>query len=302
MKKTNIFYYCNNCKKILTDLEELLFVEESSPRGFCSEDCIETFYQHLVDHFEKIDKNLRIKLILPEEDCLHFVGKPKLMELTLSNPHEVWHFENDINEKYFIFHRECKEKSVKPFTMIVICMVFSNKPSFILSATATRSTELLEHYRQGEKFEVALIEGDSLPKQIDPPENGLQSIEINEEQLEELELKKSQLLANLLEERSPSDIPFERFNIYDDFIEETLNRPDEIYTRRDDEGDNILTYIKAHELNGISFYYFCVCMKLNKDNEEGLETLLPILTFPSLDGEIYEIYKRGEQVTGSLKN
>ena len=51
-------FYCQNCKKITTHLESLLFVEDQSPRGFCSEKCIEQNYQHLVDYFDQWEKKL----------------------------------------------------------------------------------------------------------------------------------------------------------------------------------------------------------------------------------------------------
>lgn len=293
-------YYCNHCKKFLPELEDLLFVEEGNNRGFCSEGCIEKFYQHLVDYFESREKDYREELSLNQEDCLQFVGKPKLMELALASPQEIWHSKNQLQEEYFNFIRRVSENGHEPFYLIVTCLIFDNKPSFILAATATRDAKLLEKYKTESKLEgrVSSTNEENSEEIVE----GFQTVEIEEELLESIELKKSQLLANLLEERSPSDVPFERFDLYDAYIEETLQHPDEVYESKDDEGDTLLTYIKAHELNGTSFYYFCVCMKYGKELKEGIETLLPILTFPSLDGEIYEIYKKGIKVTGALKN
>ncbi len=289
-------YYCNHCKAFIDELEDLLFVEESSSKGFCSENCIEKFYQHLVDFFEERDKSLRDDLSLADEDCLKFVGKPKLMELVLSSPNEVWKNTNDLNEEYFHFIRKVTEKGSEPFSMIATCLIFDNKPSFILAVTASRSEEMVGHYKREQLVDKPL----TLEAEAD--EEGFQSVEVDEELIESIELKKSNFLASLLEERSPSDIPFERFNMYDEFIEKTLQEPDEVFINTDEEGDKVLTYIKAHELNGTSFYYFCLCMKYENSQKEGMETLLPILTFPSLDGELYEFYKKGTKLTGALKN
>ena len=52
-------YYCNHCKSFIDELEDLLFVEEGNSKGFCSENCIEKFYQHLVEFFEERDKEYR---------------------------------------------------------------------------------------------------------------------------------------------------------------------------------------------------------------------------------------------------
>ena len=56
--------------------------------------------------------------------------------------------------------------------------------------------------------------------------------------------------------RKFSGIPFEKFSLYEDYFDTTLENPDEVYLRRDSEGDEIYTYIKAHEQDGVSFYYF----------------------------------------------
>lgn len=289
-------YYCNHCKTFIENLEDLLFVEDGTSKGFCSENCIEAFYGHFVEYFESRDKELREELLLSKEDCLKFVGKPKLMELILSSPHEVWRNTNDLKEEYFHFHRKVTEKGSEPFTLIATCLIFDNKPSFILAVTATRSEKLISHYQKEQLVE------EPLSLEVEGKEEGFQSVEVDEELMESIELKKSSFLAGLLEERSPSDIPFEKFNMYDEFIEKTLQEPDEVFLDTDEEGDKVLTYIKAHELNGTSFYYFCLCMKYEAPQKEGMETLLPILTFPSLDGELYEFYKKGTKLTGALKN
>lgn len=289
-------YYCNHCKTFIEKLEDLLFVEDDNSKGFCSEDCIEKFYQHLVEYFEDRDKEFREDLSLVDEDCLKFVGKPKLMELVLASPNEVWRNTNDLKEEYFHFIRKVSEKGCEPFSLITTCLIFENKPSFILAVTATRSEHLIGLYQSG------LIVDKPIGLEAPSGEEGFQSVEVDEELIESIELKKSIFLAGLLEERSPSDIPFEKFNMYDEFIEKTLQEPDEVFLDTDDEGDKVLTYIKAHELNGTSFYYFCLCMKYEAPEREGMETLLPILTFPSLDGELYEYYKKGTKLTGALKN
>jgi hypothetical protein len=289
-------YYCNHCKTIIEQLEDLLFVEDGNSKGFCSENCIEKFYQHLVVYFEDRDKEFREELSLLEEDCLKFVGKPKLMELVLSSPHEVFRITNDLKEEYFHFIRKVSEKGSEAFSLIATCLIFENKPSFILAVTATRNEKLIAHYQKGQIVDRPL----SLEVPVD--DEGFQSVEVDEELIESIELKKSIFLAGLLEERSPSDIPFEKFNMYDEFIEKTLQEPDEVFLDTDEEGDKVLTYIKAHELNGTSFYYFCLCMKYEAPEREGMETLLPILTFPSLDGELYEHYKKGTKLTGALKS
>ena len=38
-------FFCSQCKKVVHELEQLLFVENDSPIGFCAESCIEKFYE-----------------------------------------------------------------------------------------------------------------------------------------------------------------------------------------------------------------------------------------------------------------
>jgi hypothetical protein len=78
--------------------------------------------------------------------------------------------------------------------------------------------------------------------------------------------------------------------------------PDEIFKKNDDEGDIIYTYIKAHDREGVSFYYFIVCYRISEGDEANTDTLVPIISFPSVDGEMYRLYKDGELISGSLKN
>ncbi len=175
MSDIDKIYYCNHCKNFLGELEELLFVEEGTSKGFCSEDCIEKFYQHLVDHFENLDKEYRKELGLSEESCLKFVGKPKLMEMVLSSPNEIWHTSNEIQEEYFSFIRKVTQKGEDPFYLIIICLIYDNKPSFILSATATRDNALIDKYRGEKKLDNNMV---STGEELGDVEEGFQTVEI----------------------------------------------------------------------------------------------------------------------------
>ena len=122
------------------------------------------------------------------------------------------------------------------------------------------------------------------------------ALEIDQDAITALESKKSTLLAGLLERRLPTDIDFELFQVYQQFYRETLEKPDEIYKWTDNEGDELYSYIKVHDSNGISFYYIVICIgKLAAQ-------LLPVLSFPTLDPGLYNAYKKGQLITGKLKN
>lgn len=300
MNDISHFYHCTECKKILEDLEELLFIEENSNKGFCSEVCIEKYHMPLIQHIEKIEKKVRKKVGLPEEPCLVYVGKQSYMESVLTQPQQIWQSTNELGEELYSFVGEFKEPAThfqNTFYLIILCTVYNRRPSFIFTATATKDKTILKEFQRG----VMLPD----PKQFLSEakiEEEKPIVDIEPEALEFLEMKKSQILAVHLEERSPADIPFEKFLLYDDYFELTLNNPDEIFQYIDDEGDQIYTYIKAHDQKGVSFYYFILLLKIDKRWSPDKDTLLPIISFPSVDGELYNTHRRGSQVTGTLKN
>ena len=157
------------------------------------------------------------------------------------------------------------------FYLASLCLVFENKPFFIFLVTATKEVSLLNEFRIGKELE-------NLEEFLknDTGENG-QKIKYPLKYLKQLKVKKSAFLASLLEQRSSKDIPYEDFYCYDRFMEDTLEVPDEVYTERDRDGDDLFTYIKAHEKDGKSFYYFVICMNIGPSMEEAGDT---ILTYP----------------------
>jgi len=81
LSKTEPIYFCNQCKKIITALEDLLFVEDGVSRGFCSEKCIEQFFMPIVQYFEKMEKNLRSLLRVDDRDeILEYINDVKMLD------------------------------------------------------------------------------------------------------------------------------------------------------------------------------------------------------------------------------
>ena len=290
-------FFCGQCKKVVHELEGLLYVENEGQVGFCSETCIEKFYSPWVDHFEGLEKEWRAKNHLAEEDILEVVGHPVFMDQLLRRPTEVYCKIFEGGEHIYAFIVKLNDDKYGAFTMACLCLVYDNQPSFILSATASREDRLIDNYRWGEK-----VKDVKNYHSTGESQEGKQTIEIDETSLQTVEQKKSSYLARLLEERSPADIPIESFNLYESFFEPTMMDPDEIYSHKDDEGDVIYTYIKAHDREGVSFYYFILCLRLQKQIEENKDALIPIISFPSVDGDIYRSYRKGDLISGSLKN
>ncbi|MCF8058453.1 MAG: hypothetical protein K9K67_04100 [Bacteriovoracaceae bacterium] len=290
-------YFCSECKKLSKKLDELLFVENDGQNGFCSETCIEKFFEPLVNHFEELEKKWRSQHSLLDEEILEAVGHPVFMDQLLRRPDEVYLFIADGGEHYYSFIVEINDDKYGDFSMMCLCLTYDNQPSFIISASASKEDGMIDNYRWGKKIEdVKQFHSSSDVK------DKKKHIEIDEQTLMEVEGKKSAYLAGLIEDRSPADIPIESFSLYEQYFEPTMMEPDEIYSSKDEEGDTIFTYIKAHDREGVSFYYFIVCLRIEEGFQENTDALVPIVSFPSVDGELYRTYRRGELISGNLKN
>jgi len=305
LKFDGTLYYCSQCRKIIKTLDDMLFVEEGTPRGFCCESCIESFYAPIVLHFEELEKQYRKELNLNNELCLTVLHSPTteeesgesqwslLMDQAIHHPDEIYRSENQLKEEFFVLIKHFNDPNWGKFSMLIMSFLFDQQVSFILAATVTSSQTFLDRYRFGEKQQMDLQSPDA---------SGVQKMDIDQETIEMLDHKKSVFLAEMIEERSPADIPIEQFNLYDDYFVPTLEAPDEIFLFKDREGDEIYIYIKAHDNEGVSFYYVILCFKYRSNMTNAQDTVLPILAFPTVDGEIYHNYRRGTLITGQLKN
>lgn len=294
MKLSNRIYFCEHCRKIKKTIDELLFVEDAIARGFCSDPCIEKFFEPHVTYYENFEKELRKSVNLEKEDVSDIVGKPAYMDQVLRRPDEVWKDVNDLGEELYCFVKHFEDKQWGEFSMAVLCLVFDKRPSFIIAATASRHISLINKFKIG----VALSDFE-----LSSDDNSKQTVTVDEQTLIDVEQKKGSMLAQMLSERSPADIPFESFHLYDEYFDQTLSGPDEIYSSIDEAGDRILTYIKAFERDGVSFYYFVINFPYKTASvDESMEALIPIISFPSVDGEVYRHFKKGNLISGSLKS
>lgn len=285
-------YYCSNCKKLIDELDSLLFVEDHSTKGFCSNECIEQFYHFLGNHFARLDREYRAALDVKNEKALDYVGVPRLMEKTLKRPQEIWMLENQIGEKVFSFIYHEEAEADQTLYSIILCLVYQDRPSYILFSTATFNEALLMNYRMGHRVEdLKRYYGDQEEK----------AIELDQEMLEYFEQKKSSILAQMMVHRKETDISFETFPMYLDCHGNTLENPDEVYKSRDEEGDEIYIYLKAHDRQGISFYYIVICVP-GQNRMDGKKSLFPILSFPTLDPKLHAFYQQGDKILGGLSN
>ncbi len=272
--------------------DTLMLVEEEASRCFCSEDCIMGFYGPRNDYFDLNAQRIRAELKLPEKDkLLQYKNSEEKIKQTLEEPDEVWEQENEVGEVYYTHLKEFKV-GTSSFWMIIICFHFQEEPSYIFLTEVTNSKELVNYYRSEEEFSLIQYEADN-----EPPE-----LEIPTEILESVELKKSNFLALLLQSRDESDIEYEKFFLYEKNTVTTLEDPDEIFKHRDEENDTLLTYVKSFPEDNGNFFYIVVCMKVDLDSSADDDVLIPIISFPSTDPNLYMKYATGERISGNIKN
>lgn len=280
----------------------MLLVEDFSRLTFCSDPCIQQFFQHLINYFEKEEKDFRKKISLSKEACFVFKENTLYVQQTLENPQEVYEDTNDVGQKFYTYIRRFEEEDF-PFFMVMKLFLYQKVPSFVFFQTVTNVEEVLEFYRQGVKIE-NLEEFFQLQSKIEkePGPNEIQ-IEMPQKEMDDLERKKSALLADLLIRRSNTDIPFENFHLYEPYVASTIENPDEVFTFEDEEGDDLLVYIKGHSQSNVSFFYIVLCKNLEIPQKDiSQDVLYPILAFPTLDGKLTRHYCQGEKLSGNLKN
>lgn len=302
-------YFCNECKKIVKRLDDLLFIEEHSFRGFCSTECIEDFYFPLIKQFEVFESNLRTKLNLVDEQTL-FDFSENHVESCVKYPDEIYELKNEINDRFLIFI-----KNEKRFSIVVVSTIYQDDPSFVLLSTISESREFVNEFKKGNLISMqewgmrnAEESLESLPIEEMESDESLVDAEEKEDEdlafLQLLESKKSKLLGEVLLIRQDSDIPIEEFAGYDSCFSETLETPDEVFEWKDEEGDIRFNYIKSFPLNKSSFevfYYIVICIK-NKTEKAQEVNAYPILGMPTTDLNLCQEFRKGKRISGPIQN
>lgn len=288
MKFNRPLYYCSECKTVVPELDQLLFIEAETSKGFCSERCIEDFYNPLITHFENLEKKIREELSIGHEVIRSSMDDKALIEAVISSPGEVWQNKNELNESLFTYIRHFGD-----YSAVVIATIYNEEASFVFFRTLTRSKKFLEQFRSPEK------ENKQTP--VSDPERSFSEEDMMF--MQELENKKSRLLAELLIKRTDNDIPFEQFTDYEDCFQDCLETPDEVFESKDKEGDTFFVYIKSFLRNGFNFFYIISCLK-RKDTETPEDVhVFPVLAFPTMDVELVRDFRNGTKIAaGPLKN
>lgn len=297
---TKKLYFCTSCRKKVNKIENLLFVEEST-RGFCCEDCIVEFYAPYMEYFDKEEVAYREQLGLNVSEVdISLYQDRDLFEKVLYSPDEVWLEKSELNENYYTHIYKLKNDSY----FILICTYYEDEPAFVFFKTITKSSELIKLYRKTEKIDADIAKTDDFHgHNTDKHEDVevIDEVQLPAELIEDIELKKSEHLALLLERRDDSDIDFEKYPLYDDYLSLTLEDPDDEFHGEDEAGDHIITFIKSFKRDEVSFYYVAICLQVDIPGTEDI-ALLPVLSFPSKDDDLYTHYAVGEKKNTRITN
>lgn len=287
-------YICCQCKKQVPLAEDLLFVEEFSYRGFCRESCIITFFEPYMQAFVLNEESVRKEIKCFED--FQF-SEANYQDTVIENPDEIWKEINGLGETYYT-HILNTSFEGEEYSIIYICFHYEGQASFILHRVVTQNETLLNYYRSGDRVDKGKSVNSLESENLEEVES---NVEIPSEILEEIELKKSQYLADLLDKRKDSDIAYEDFLKYESYLSLTLDDPDDVFQHENDSGDNILTYVKSFQYNGKSFFYMIICWSFDLDKVAD-NVLVPVLAFPSLDNDLYNEFAVGDKLDEKLKN
>lgn len=281
-------YFCSECRKIVKSLNELLFISEHSQLGFCSENCIEDFYLPIIKHYERTEHSLRKKHNVADEYIQPAIRVEDIIDDVLAFPDEIFSLSNELGDSYFHFI-----KFFSTYYAIVIASLHENKASFVFLSTLTNSKEFLNEFRHGEKI---VLE----KKRNEDEDEDMIFIQY-------LEGKKSKILADVISNKSDTDISFEDYPEYEFCFQETLDQPDEIFEKKDNEGDLLFTYIRSFSKKDLpheAFFYIVLCLRRDdkKEKSENDVNVYPILAFPTFDIKLCQEYRVGARLTGPLKN
>ena len=275
-------YFCTNCRKEVTAVKELYFIEENSQKGFCCEMCIEKYYLPLVETLEKNDEKIKNSDTFHTGEYDHLNNNNEIVEKIFSEPDEVYYQKNELDEILYFFHKEFSGG----YFGISICHMYNQEPSFIYLCSVTDSRSVADYYKTGSKAKLKKV--GQVPK-------------LEKEEVEFIEQKKSLYLASILEKRTDTDISFDDFPYYQTYLPKTMNDPDEVYELVDTEGDKFYSYIKTFEKDGKSFYYITLCIKGLRSKQETSE-VYPVIAAPSNCINFYKSFKSNAVISRSIKN
>lgn len=265
--------FCQSCRQALGADDKVVYVEENSPRFFCSEKCIRDYYDPMADFYRNLMLELRDPHDVSESD---FPAYESYAPLCLADPDEIWVDTTELGEQITIFLANFTNEGGK-FTYLVMGFCMDLEPTYILLSFPTRDKKLVEEFRRGERVERL------------PASEELAEPEVSPMLSEDFLARQGNAIEEeMLRHRSKNDIPAEDFEEYGHYLEQTIENPDEVWELQDDSGSTLLTLIAQQEE---SLFYLVICT--SEQGSEGQESWRVIYSFPTNDQALVQRYRRG---------
>jgi len=283
---------CQNCSKFLEESDRALFVEEEIGRIFCSESCIAGYFSPEIARLEKeYFRRLSPRDLSGDER----ESLAHLRWITLQEPDEIWREKTLTGDFRFTLISEFQPEN-KRIWCICICLFLRGEPSFLYLAFPTRNAAMVNHYRKGERVELKSRESKGVRHGVSGVSGEENVAPIKQiDGLAEAWTEEETLRAQLVQERRSDDIPTHEYVLYQSCFEETLDSPDEIWSRhtKDSMGLKLFHFIRYYSEEKPGVWYVIVAKET--DDQEEIEILE---SFPTHDSNLVDRYRRGRQELG----
>jgi hypothetical protein len=275
--------HCEECKKVIPERDEALFVEEEVGRYFCNENCIVT---HFTPDIEKLEREYG-KHVTPSdlsseerERYAHFRW------MALENPDEVWMETTAKGDRRYTLIAEYMPENKKVWA-VAVCLMLRGEPSFLYLAFVTADRELMNVFRRGDQMRIVKDSGE------DGEESESASARSEEapasDRLAEPWTEADSVRAMIVRSRKTNDIAPEDFGFYQKCLEETLQNPNELWSYLPKSAKRIYHFIKHYDHD--EPYWYVVIAKDTTD-----ETQIEIIdVFPTRDAELVGMCRHGKK-------
>ncbi len=276
--------HCEECKKVIPQRKQALFVEEEVGRFFCDEGCI---VSHFTSDIEKLEREYG-KHVTPQdlsaeerERYAHFRW------MALENPDEIWMETLPKGDRRFTLIAEYMPETKKVWA-VAVCLMLRGEPSFLYLAFVSSDRNLVEVFRRGDQMKV-VKEGALSDTSEETPAERARDEEQGSDRLAEPWTEADSVRAMIVRSRKNSDIAPEDFGFYQKCLEETLQKPNELWSYQPKSARRIYHFIKHYEHE--ESYWYVVMAKDTQD-----ETQIEIIdVFPTRDPELVGMCRHGKK-------
>ena len=264
-------------KKAAKD-EDLIVIDEAAGLIFESEKALDGYFTSYINKLEEDYSAHRKPSDFSDKTQIKL---EKHLEEVLAAPDQIWKDTKSFSDlALHVFMKDIQTKS-QDFVYIAICYVTVDDqvPTFVLTHFPTKDQELHQFYKKGEliydkvyeKVVEGAIEGDSL-LEADGLAIGLYT--------------------SMLKVRSEQDIPQSEFKNFADLRDSTIEEPDEIWRKPDQNGHQLVIFIKEfpdHPTSDLTYIVATV-------EEEGQSVHTLLFSFPTTDPTLVDRYRMGENL------